>query len=665
MPREAAYDQALIAACNHGDVALIQPLVTAGADVNTQNSDGTSPLATAVRHCHLTCVEALIRLRADVNQADQQGSSPLMEAIMQGEYTTNSTHSEFKSGAEVNTGSFPKRNTQLANCSNIYQNIVRLLINSGANVNATDCSCETALLKALHKGNLRSATYLTESGADVNINHKSLMAILVKASASGNTEIVRFILQSEVNMKAIDNCLSIALTKAAGEGYLEVVELLVKAGADVNFVCHENKSALMSASARGFLEVVKFLVSKGADVNSVPGCNQLSPLMLASCNGHVRTVQFLVSAGANVNIVRDNDRVTPLMLASCNDHLNIIKVLIEAGADVNSMDMKNQTALMKAATYGYVQSVQALVAAGADVNHTIPDGCSVLMCASSKGHVNCLHFLTQVEYIVYFEHYPFRRPIGSHQDRERFLKRRHCRRGMVHYSCPKKGLASIFDSNSKCIEFLVKAGADVNHCTDNGWTALHFSSLDGHVDIVRSLLSLEADVNARSAIDWTPLIAAIVGNHCQCAEALIGAGADVNVTVHVWHSTYWGTKTALRFALELNSIDIVKLLVHYGVRIDLFDIRSCASLGLRKLLRVAGDTTYCILDSEPKVQNANIEDEKRSKRHIWSLTEQCRRLIRRRLLEVNEKDNVFHMVRCLGLPVPLQDYLVFGVTLKC
>ena len=142
----------------------------------------------------------------------------------------------------------------------------------------------------------------------------------------------------------------------------------------------------------------------------------------------------------------------------------------------------------------------------------------------------------------------------------------------------------------------------MNHCTENGQTALHFSSLDGHVDIVRSLLSLEADVNARSAIDWTPLIAAVVGNHCQFAEALIEAGADVNVTVHVWHPTYWGTKTALRFALEVNSFDMVKLLVQYGVRIDLFDIRSCANLELRKLLRVAGDNTYCILDLKFKMQ---------------------------------------------------------------
>ena len=98
--RRPGFDSSLQA---WGYIALIQPLVTAGADVNTQNSDGTSPLVTAVRHCHLTCVESLISVGADVNQADQQGSSPLMEAVMQGKCTTNSTQSEFKSGAEVNS----------------------------------------------------------------------------------------------------------------------------------------------------------------------------------------------------------------------------------------------------------------------------------------------------------------------------------------------------------------------------------------------------------------------------------------------------------------------------------------------------------------------------------------------------------------------------------
>ena len=97
MVREIAYDRAITAACPHGHHALIEPLVTAGADVNFRSTDcytgksdyynsgaywykdvrggknnpGDNPLITAVRCGHLSCVEALIHLGADVNQTGQ------------------------------------------------------------------------------------------------------------------------------------------------------------------------------------------------------------------------------------------------------------------------------------------------------------------------------------------------------------------------------------------------------------------------------------------------------------------------------------------------------------------------------------------------------------------------------------------------------------------
>ena len=40
-------------------------------------------------------------------------------------------------------------------------------------------------------------------------------------------------------------------------------------------------------------------------------------------------------------------------------------------------------------------------------------------------------------------------------------------------------------------------------------------------------------------------------------------------------------------------------------------------------------------------------------------------VIRRHLLQVNLEASLFHTVRYLALPILLQEYLVFGVTLKC
>ena len=166
-------------------------------------------------------------------------------------------------------------------------------------------------------------------------------------------------------------------------------------------------------------------------------------------------------------------------------------------------------------------------------------------------------------------------------------------------SLPRKDVPSNASTvlSSDCVKLLVKSGADVNKATMNGWTALHLASLDGYVDAVKSLLDLGANVNATSAINWTPLIGAIVGNHYQCAQALIRAGANVNVMVQIWHSANWEAKTALGFAVDLDTVDIVQLLLHYGVQVDHMSFSNCTNLELCKLLKVAGDASYSMTDT--------------------------------------------------------------------
>ena len=68
------YDQALITACENGHHNLIKPLVTAGASVNTSESDSDSelddrdePLMVAVKNRHVKCIKTLISLGADIN----------------------------------------------------------------------------------------------------------------------------------------------------------------------------------------------------------------------------------------------------------------------------------------------------------------------------------------------------------------------------------------------------------------------------------------------------------------------------------------------------------------------------------------------------------------------------------------------------------------------
>lgn len=64
-----------------GDVAQIQSLIAAGADVNSASSFGTTPLHAAVVNNQLQAVKVLLQLGARVDARDGLGRTPLFAAM--------------------------------------------------------------------------------------------------------------------------------------------------------------------------------------------------------------------------------------------------------------------------------------------------------------------------------------------------------------------------------------------------------------------------------------------------------------------------------------------------------------------------------------------------------------------------------------------------------
>ena len=88
----------LSAAAQRGNVALLQVLLRAGADVNRSGADGLTPLTHAAQRNHLSAVQVLVRAGARVvgsgsasangvdllNNAVRQSSVPMVEALLAG-----------------------------------------------------------------------------------------------------------------------------------------------------------------------------------------------------------------------------------------------------------------------------------------------------------------------------------------------------------------------------------------------------------------------------------------------------------------------------------------------------------------------------------------------------------------------------------------------------
>ena len=77
---------------------------------------------------------------------------------------------------------------------------------------------------------------------------------------------------------------------------------------------------------------------------------------------------------------------------------------------------------------------------------------------------------------------------------------------------------------------LITSGENVNTITSYNTTPLHWSSINGHKDIVEVLLAGGANINATDSDDNTPLHLASENGHEDIVEVLLAGGANVNAT---------------------------------------------------------------------------------------------------------------------------------------
>ena len=132
----------------------------------------------------------------------------------------------------------------------------------------------------------------------------------------------------------------------------------------------------------------------------------------------------------------------------------------------------------------------------------------------------------------------------------------------------KTALMFAAESGSKAVvKWSLSAGADVNARDSEGETALMRAAENGHLDIVKLLIDAGASVRASSNSNWTALLYAVRSNHIEIVELLIGAGSDVDQR----GGGIGGSVNALELAASRGFLDVMKLLIQAGARINCGD----------------------------------------------------------------------------------------------
>lgn len=183
-------------------------------------------------------------------------------------------------------------------CNRDYEDVVKLLINLGADLNAKGSSKKqnieetSALITSTARGNLKITELLVKNGANINIREKSGITPLMTASYRAHYQVVEYLIENGALLEEKDDFGYTALMYAANSGNLYCAKALIKNSANVEAKDNDDSTPIMFAAQHGFTEIVKLLLKNNADKNH-KGKHGLNSIDFAKQNKHIETIEIL------------------------------------------------------------------------------------------------------------------------------------------------------------------------------------------------------------------------------------------------------------------------------------------------------------------------------------------------------------------------------------
>ncbi|KAH8803357.1 hypothetical protein F5884DRAFT_847191 [Xylogone sp. PMI_703] len=225
-----------------GHEALVKVLLKRGADIESKDFDGKTPLLRAAIEGDKTVVELLLKNGANIESKDSSGKTPLSWAVTWG-----------------------------------YETIVELLLKNGADIESKDSDVEILL----------------KNGANIESKDSSGKTPLSRAAIKGHEMVVELLLKNGANIESKDSDGDTPLSWATIEGYETVLEILLENGANIESKDSNGLTPLSFAAMHGHEMIMELLLENDS--------SGLTPLSWAIRNKHERMVELLLKNGATRN----------------------------------------------------------------------------------------------------------------------------------------------------------------------------------------------------------------------------------------------------------------------------------------------------------------------------------------------------------------------------
>ena len=208
---------------------VARALINKGADVNAVDNDGKTVLMYAVKNAYIELVLELINKGSDVNAVDKEGMTPLLYAA------------DRSIGHDMEIFNDPDLTKMELIQKIIYEEkvarpkkgkeIVKILVENGADVNAANNEGITALMYVLVDDTTWLAEFLIENGADVNARTKDLVPAIMIPVYKKSLKSTELFIKHGADVNAADREGTTSLEVAISQNSKEIAELLIRNGA--------------------------------------------------------------------------------------------------------------------------------------------------------------------------------------------------------------------------------------------------------------------------------------------------------------------------------------------------------------------------------------------------------------------------------------------------
>lgn len=363
-------------AATNGNAAIIRRLLDAGVDVNAANPGGETALMTATRTGKLDAMTVLLDRGANVNAHDAgHAQTALMWAVI--EKHADAAKLLLDRGANINMstivtntpGEYVPAKPAAASGTGIIRQRALPTPNGGM----------TALLFAVRDGNAEMVRLLLDRGANIDQASGNHTTPLIIALLNGQTGIAAELVAHGADVNALDDYRRGALFAAI----------------DLRNFNHDKYDDLPT-DGRDPIDLIRTLIAKGANLNqqtdTVPihGLMQFdaswvnfdgeTPFVRAALSGDIEVMRVLLAAGADPNIKTTQGTTSLMAAAGINwipgqtyshaeaDYVEAVKLCLERGAEVNAKNSLGLTAMHGAANRGWESVIQILADHGAQVD---------------------------------------------------------------------------------------------------------------------------------------------------------------------------------------------------------------------------------------------------------------------------------------------------------